>query len=283
MQHGVVTRQQLLALGMTAGLIRSRLENGHLHRVWPGVYAVGRPDLGRFGRYKAATLVCGPEAQLSHRSAADLYGIRAQSGGLIDVAVPSSRSHPKRWIRLHRRANLGKPRFIRGIPVVDPVSVLIDLAAELTVEEVEEAVNEADRLDLVPAHRLRGLLDGVPSRPGVGRLKRILDSQTFSRSQTVLERRFLALVRGAGLPLPASQKRLGKYRVDFVYPRPQPRRRGRLPPPSPHRRRAEHRCPPRPGPRPHRPAHRALHSPPGLPPARPRPRGPRRHARRQPA
>jgi very-short-patch-repair endonuclease len=203
---------------MTAGLIRSRLENGRLHRIWPGTYAVGRPELGRFGRYKAATLVCGPEAQLSHRSAADLYGIRAQSGGLIDVAVPSNRSHPKRWIRLHRRANLGKPRFVRGIPLADPISVLIDLAAELPVEEVEDAVNEADRLDLVPAHRLRALLDARPSRPGTGRLKRILDAQTFSRSQTRLERQFLTLVRAAELPLPTSQKRLGKYRVDFFYP-----------------------------------------------------------------
>jgi very-short-patch-repair endonuclease len=98
------------------------------------------------------------------------------------------------------------------------VTVLVDLAAELPVEEVEEAVNEADRRDLVPAHRLRALLDAHPKRAGRGRLKRILDAQTFSRSQTALERRFLGLVREGGLPLPTAQQRLGRYRVDFFWP-----------------------------------------------------------------
>jgi very-short-patch-repair endonuclease len=34
----------------------------------------------------------------------------------------------------------------------------------------------------------------------------------------VLERRFLAIVRDAGLPAPATQRRLGRYRVDFFWP-----------------------------------------------------------------
>jgi hypothetical protein len=58
-QHGVVTRAQLLALGMPAETIRGRIERGHLHPLWPGVYAVGRRDLDDLGRFKAATLACG--------------------------------------------------------------------------------------------------------------------------------------------------------------------------------------------------------------------------------
>jgi very-short-patch-repair endonuclease len=203
---------------MPQGAIRARLEGGRLHRLWPGVYAVGRRDIGRLGGYKAATLACGPDARLSGRSAAALWGIRRQRGGPIEVVVPPASRPRLRGIRVRRRVDPGPLRSIEGIPVADPLSVLIDLAAELPVEEVEDAVNEADRRDLVPAHRLRALLDAHPSRPGVGRLKRILDSQTFSRSHTTLERRFLALVHAADLPLPASQKRLGKYRVDFFYP-----------------------------------------------------------------
>src|SRR6201999_6448 len=117
-QHGVVTRRQLLELGMPEGEIRGRLEGGQLHRLWAGVYAVGRPDVGRLGRFKAATLVCGGNAQLSPRSA----------------AVPSASFPRRRGIRLHRRANLGPARVVRGIPVGDPVSVLIDLAFDLPVE-----------------------------------------------------------------------------------------------------------------------------------------------------
>jgi hypothetical protein len=115
-QHGVVTRAQLLDLGMPQGVIRSRLEGGQLHRLWVGVYAVGRPELGQLGRFTAATLACGPDAQLSHRSAAALWRLRPQVGGPID----------------------------------------------------EDAVNEADRLDLIRTHRLRPVLDDVPKRPGIG-------------------------------------------------------------------------------------------------------------------
>lgn len=50
------------------------------------------------------------------------------------------------------------------------------------------------------------------------RLRRILDAQTFSKAQNKLERRFLAVARGAGLPKPRTQARLGRYRVDFHWP-----------------------------------------------------------------
>jgi very-short-patch-repair endonuclease len=217
-QHGVVTRQQLLGLGMSPGAIRARLRAGRLHRLWPGVYAVGRPDVDRLGHLIAATLACGPDARLSHRSAAELWRIASKASGWIDVSVPSGALHRLDGIRLHRRAEYGTTRFVKGIPVADPVSVLIDLAAELPTEEVEDAVNEADRLDLVRTHRLRPALDTELRRPGVGRLKAVLDAQTFSRAANALERRFLALVRTAGLPPSDTQRRLGRYRVDFFWP-----------------------------------------------------------------
>jgi hypothetical protein len=164
-QHGVVTRRQLLDLGIPAGTIRSRLRTGRLHPLWRGVYAVGRPDVDRLGRFMAATLVCGPDARLCGRSAADLYGIRRQEGGSIEVAIEEGGFREQLGIKLRRRVHLGPLRSIEGIPLVDPVSVLIDLAAELTVEEVEDAVNNADRLDLVPAHRLPHSSTPIPLAP----------------------------------------------------------------------------------------------------------------------
>ena len=217
-QHGVVSRKQLLGLGVPPETIRARLDAGRMHRLWPGVYAVGRPDVDRLGRLKAATLACGPDARLSHRSAAEVWRIRLVTPGPIDVSVPAG-SRPRRLgIRLHRRAEHGKARILKGIPVGDPISVLIDLATCLADDEVEDAVNEADWLDLIRTQRLRPALDREPRRPGVGRLKAILDAQTFSRAANALERRFLAIVREAGLPVPTTQRRLGRYRVDFFWP-----------------------------------------------------------------
>jgi hypothetical protein len=210
-QHWVVTRRQLLALGASSEEVRGLSERGRLHALWPGVYAVGRPDVGRTGLYRGATLACGPGARLAGLSAADLYGLRTGGGGVVEVAVPD-RSRPRlRGIRARRRTYLPEPRHKEGVPVDDPVTVLVDLAAAgLPDEEVEDAVNAADRIELIRTPRLRRALNEHPRRRGRGRLISILDAQTFSRSQTILERRFLSLVRDAGLPLPTSQKRMGR-------------------------------------------------------------------------
>lgn len=73
-QHGVLTRTQLLKLGISAKGVKHRVATGRLHPLAAGVYAVGRPGLTPHGRWMAAVLACGPDAVLSHRSAAELWG-----------------------------------------------------------------------------------------------------------------------------------------------------------------------------------------------------------------
>ena len=58
-QHGVVTRGQLLDLGLGSRAIDHRIRRGKLHPVHRGVYAVGRPQLTRHGVLIAAVLSCG--------------------------------------------------------------------------------------------------------------------------------------------------------------------------------------------------------------------------------
>src|SRR5215212_9578539 len=81
-QHGLVTRRQLLELGLSADAIKHRIAKGRLHPVWRGVYAVGRPELTRYGWLMAAVLACGPGAALSHESAAELWEIRERRSPL---------------------------------------------------------------------------------------------------------------------------------------------------------------------------------------------------------
>jgi hypothetical protein len=184
-QHGVISRTQLLDFGLTPAAIRRRRQNGRLHEVHRGVYAVGRRELDRHGELMAAVLACGPGAQLSHCSAAELWRMRRRVDGPIEVAVSDGFGRNRPGITSHRCRN-PRRRFIHRIPIGDPTSVLIDLATCLPDGEVEDAVNEADRLDLIRTHRLRPALDAEPKRPGVGRLKRILDAQTFSRAANAL-------------------------------------------------------------------------------------------------
>src|SRR3954466_2636813 len=98
-QHGVVSRAQLLDLGLGADAIKHRVALGRLHPMYRGVYAVGHTALRSEAWWLAATLAAGPGAALSYRSAAELWGVRSGSTG----------AH-----RRQRAASPAEPRAARG-------------------------------------------------------------------------------------------------------------------------------------------------------------------------
>src|SRR3954464_11620107 len=95
-QHGVVSRVQLLDLGVGPDAIKHRLTLGRLHPVHRGVYAVGHRALRSEAWWLAAVLAAGPGAALSYRSAAALWGMRNGSRARIDVSVPRHRRSTSR-------------------------------------------------------------------------------------------------------------------------------------------------------------------------------------------
>jgi very-short-patch-repair endonuclease len=219
-QHGVITRGQLLGLGLGTDAIKHRVATGRLHSVHRGVYALGRPELTREGLWMAAVLSCGPDAVLSHRSAAALWEIRAHRSGPIEVSVPAGSTRRRRGVIVHRRTAFAANDCTRrrGIPVTTPVCTLVDLAAVLDRGRLEAAVNEADKRGLTDPEALRAALDAMARRPGVAALRGLLDRSTFTLTDSELERRFLRIARGAGLGLPRTGQRLNGFKVDFHWP-----------------------------------------------------------------
>jgi very-short-patch-repair endonuclease len=219
-QHGVVLRRQLLDGGFTPSAIKHRISRGDLHPMWRGVYAVGRPEVDKCGRWMAATLICGPAALLSHESAAELWQLRRTRAGPIHVSAPLSVNHRREGIALHRRTALAAHDFTRrlGIPVTSPLCTLVDLADRLPRDPLEAAVIEADKRGLVDPDQLRRALDAIRPRPGLGLLRAVLDRETLALTDSELERRFLPLVRRAGLPPPLTQQTVNGFRVDFHWP-----------------------------------------------------------------
>lgn len=219
-QHGVVARAQLIDLGLRPDAIKHRVTSGRLHPMWRGVYAVGRTDLTQLGHWMAAVLTCGPEAALSHRSAAALWGIRRNHRGAIEVSVPLPCDRRRAGIRVHRRTELGPGDVTRrrAIPLTQPALTLVDLATTVTARQLEAAVNEADKLDLIDPEALRAALDAMAGHRGVPALRRQLDHRTFVLTDTELERRFLPIARRARLPKPRTQARVNGFRVDFFWP-----------------------------------------------------------------
>jgi hypothetical protein len=220
-QHGVASYRQLRALGLGSDAIGYRAKIGRLHRVHPGVYAVGHPVLSRNGRFMAATLACGDGAVLSHRSAAVLHGLLNSAAGRIEVSC-MRRCHPSRTIRAHQTRTL-EPRDVTdvdGIPVTAVARTLLDLADVAPARHVERALNQAEILrvfDLATVDDVLARAQGRRTRALRAAIEQHRRGPNLTRSG--LEEAFLALVDRAGMPRPATNARVLGYEVDAYWPR----------------------------------------------------------------
>jgi very-short-patch-repair endonuclease len=157
---------------------------------------------------------------LSHRSAAELWGIGKEWEGRIDVSIPRRSRLERRGIKVRCRTSFPghvvTHRF--RIPVTTPIQTLIDLASELKPMRLERSVNEADVRDLVDPETLRESLDDHVGMPGVRTLRTMLDRHTFRLSDSDLEVLFRPLALSAGFALPLSKQIVLGYEVDFWFP-----------------------------------------------------------------
>ena len=219
-QHGVVSTTQLHECGLTSQAIYRRAQKRRLIRLHPGVYAVGQLALHPRWSDHAAVLACGPGALLSHRSAADLHGIRRTSSPRVEVTAPRGRRGP-RGISVHR-SRLVHPEdrtTVDGIAVTSVARTLVDLADVLSMPDLQRAINEAELLGLFDLAALERAIARLPNRRGRGRLRRALElyrpAAGFTRSNP--ERDFLALCRNHGLPLPSANLSVAGQEVDMIW------------------------------------------------------------------
>jgi hypothetical protein len=215
--NGIVTRPELLACGYSPAAIKHAILSGRLYRLWPGVYAVGTPDVTKLGIWTAAVLSCGAGAALSHADSTALWGIGTAAPGCIEVSVPRN-SHPRgKRIRVHRRHEFEvTTRY--GIPVTTPACTIIDMAPRLTRDGIEAMVGQADILGLVTPVALREAAEAWPFRRGAARVAAILDRRTFRLTRSGLERLFIPIAVRVGYPIPLTRQRVNGYEVDFYWP-----------------------------------------------------------------
>jgi len=168
----------------------------------------------------AAVLACGSGAALSHRSAAALWGFAKEHRDYIEVSVQRSSEARLPGLRCHRRPALPAPEITtrRGIPLTQPVRTFLDLVAVMGPRDLERAINEADKLNVIDADALRLALDDHAGEKGVRPLRRILDKHTFRLSDDELERLFRPLATAAGLPVPLTKHVVNRFEVDFFWP-----------------------------------------------------------------
>ena len=218
-QHGVVTTADLHRCGLGSPAIARLAGAGVFQRLHRGVYLVGfsQPPAARA---MAALLACGPEAALSHSSAATIWEIRPAADGVIHVIHPgSARAHT--GVRPHRMKL--EPRDVTrrlGLRVTRPTRTLLDLASMLDARELARALEEAQVRRLVDTTELRELLARAgPRHRGSPALRNALSALDAAPSLTrsEAERRLLELVRAARLPAPLTNVRVGRHEVDLLW------------------------------------------------------------------
>ena len=215
--HGVVTRRELLRVGVSPQEIRSRIDKRVLLVEYPGIYRVGHRAPSLEAIYLAAVWACGDAALLGGRAAGHLLALLRGAPAPPEVIAPTERR--VRGVITHRNRLLHPTEAMkwRKVPVTSFARTLVDLAAVLSVNDLARACHEAGvRYRIGPAH-VEEILTRRPNSPGAGKLRDVLRGDvrvTLSK----LESAFLSLLREEGLPLPRTNRVAGGSRVDCRWP-----------------------------------------------------------------
>jgi very-short-patch-repair endonuclease len=212
-QHGVVSRTQLLAAGLTRRHVERRIQRSLLRVVHRGVYAVGHRALAQEAIWMAAVLAAGEGAVLSHWSAASLWRLRQGRGPRSHVTCRRAR-RDRHGIAFHEAELAGDEVTVeRGIPVTTAARTALDLAPSLPGSSLARMIAATQRS---AGPSLAELLDRYPRRPGTPKLRAII-AGPIARTRSDLEAEWLERIERAGLPRPDVNIAVEGYEADFVW------------------------------------------------------------------
>ena len=222
-QYGVVSRAQALASGLTPPAITRRLASGRFIRLHREVYALAGAPVSWRQTLLAAVLWGGPGSAASHRAAARLWKLDV-ADELLEIITPRRLDSKK--VKAHRHDPLPPQdlKLIDGIPTTNIERTLMDLAAVVDIDALEDALDSALRKRLTSIARLRMRANQGSGRRGMNNLRKLLSERTSEGqpTQSRFETRLNRLLLDGGLP-PLRQHTVwdgGEFvaRVDSCYP-----------------------------------------------------------------
>jgi very-short-patch-repair endonuclease len=222
-QDNVIARAQLFALGVPPRVIERRLENGRWRCLHRGIYLIGPAPPALPARARAAALACGDGAVVSHRTAAELWGLLPPEleSGDAHVTVCERNPGTRSGIHTHRVRRLPEEEVTirHGIPLTTPARTICDLAATEPLRDVESALAEARIHRLATDRQINAVIHRAPTRPGAPIIRTLLeqeDDSGYTRSKA--ERLLRDLIAKANLERPLFNEPLLGYVVDALWP-----------------------------------------------------------------
>jgi hypothetical protein len=189
-QHGVISRRQLRAIGLSDPAITRRARVGRLFRVFFGVYGL-TPRPTAQGRAMAALLAAGadlhlrdaapgslaardvgrldPDIRVSHWTVLELHGVTVRREPAVHVTTIGGRPRCRVvGVRGHRLAVLGDSDrcAVAGIPAVSVARSLLEVASSVDVRTRRALLREAQFLRLLRDADLERLARDARGHPG---------------------------------------------------------------------------------------------------------------------
>ncbi len=210
-QLGSFSRRQANAAGISDGQLRRRVQSGFLEQIGPHAFRLVGAEHGLRGDVRGLVCDIGEPCWISGPTAAALHGFDGY--GLrrpLHVTVLRDRNVRRMGVVVHTTAYLPEldRETVDGIAATSPTRTIIDLAGCEPAERLAAAVDSALRDGLSSEdllHRRIGALRGR-GRFGIPALLDVVEGASARGGHSWLEREFLRLVAGAGLPRPLTQQ-----------------------------------------------------------------------------
>jgi very-short-patch-repair endonuclease len=197
-QGGTVSRQQLLADGLSPAAVGRLCERGLLDRIAHGVYLVGGAPLTYRAQLWIAVLATN--GVLGFATAAELWGVVTERSAFVQVIIPHTRRvTPPPRTSVHRVMVPSASLCHRdGLPVTARSWTVLDQLGSVPAAEAGRLADRALQRGWLTARDLDRRLRDFPGRPGNSQLRR-LAAATRDGAAAESERRLHRLLRRAGI------------------------------------------------------------------------------------
>lgn len=172
-QHGLVTAEQAVELGVSHAELSTMVARDRLARVAHGVYRVPQMPATESDEYQLAVLWTGvPEACLSHDTALAAWEICDINPDRIHVAVARRRrirrAGGERYLIHYEDVDQRHVNWWQGIRIVDiPTAIAQGIASGVPTYLIRQALDRAGRTSRLPATDRDRLAQDLERRAGL--------------------------------------------------------------------------------------------------------------------
>lgn len=217
-QGGVVSRNQLLATGLSEKQIADWSGIGWLRREARWVYSLAGAEVRQLGRLWAAVLSTGGDAAVAGLQAIDRWDLTSEVGSPVEVVVSDRCPDRQPGIKV-RRTRLLLPEDVVALDdlrVVSPARAIFDHAGQATDQQLDRWLDRAVHLRLFERPAFDRLFEEWGRAPGRARLAAAIErlDATSGHNRTDLERALIRLILDGGLVRPATNTYVHGWEVD---------------------------------------------------------------------